>query len=63
MGCYHAADRLLEQALASLYENPPDIAAIIERLKWREVYELLETASDRAEDVADVVEGIVSQNA
>jgi uncharacterized protein len=59
----NAADRLLEEALATLYEQPPDLPGLIERLKWREVYELLETATDRAEDVADVLEGIVSKNA
>lgn len=57
------ADRLLEQALATLYDHPSDVAEIIERLKWREVYELLETATDRAEDVAKVLEAIVMQNA
>jgi predicted phosphate transport protein (TIGR00153 family) len=56
-------DRLLERALADLYEDVPDIAALVERLKWREVYELLETATDRAEDVANTLEGIVLKNA
>jgi predicted phosphate transport protein (TIGR00153 family) len=55
-------DRLLERALATLYDDVPDIAALIDRLKWREVYELLETATDRAEDVANVLEAIVLKN-
>jgi predicted phosphate transport protein (TIGR00153 family) len=59
----NAADRLLEQALTTLYNEPRDLRGIIERLKWREVYELLEMATDRAEDVANVLEGIVSKNA
>jgi predicted phosphate transport protein (TIGR00153 family) len=59
----NAADRSLEQALSTLYDDPPDLAALIERVKWREVYELLEMATDRAEDVAKVLEEIVSKNA
>jgi uncharacterized protein len=59
----NAGDRLLEQALSTLYDEPPDLPAMIERVKWREVYELLEEATDRAEDVADVLAGIVSTNA
>ena len=56
-------DRLLERALASLYDEVPDMAALVDRLKWREVYELLETATDRAEDVANVLESIVLKHA
>jgi uncharacterized protein len=56
-------DRLLERALASLYDDVPDLPALVERLKWREVYELLETATDRAEDVANVLEAIVLKHA
>jgi uncharacterized protein Yka (UPF0111/DUF47 family) len=41
----------------------PDLPALVERLKWREVYELLETATDRAEDVANVLESIVLKHA
>src|SRR4051794_30841623 len=59
----NAADCSLEQALSTLYDAPPDLAALIERVKWREVYELLEMATDRAEDVAKVLEAIVSKNA
>jgi uncharacterized protein len=56
-------DRLLEAALGTLYDDVPDIRALVERMKWREVYELLETATDRAEDVANVLEAIVLKNA
>jgi uncharacterized protein len=55
-------DRLLEQALAALYGDGTDLPALIEGLKWKEVYELLEVATDRAEDVADVLESIVLKN-
>ena len=56
-------DRALERALATLYEDVPDLPSLVERMKWREVYELLETATDRAEDVANVLEAIVLKNA
>jgi uncharacterized protein len=56
-------DRALERALAGLYEDLPDLPALVERMKWREVYELLETATDRAEDVANVLEAIVLKHA
>ena len=49
-------DRLLREGVAELFENqaPP-----LEVMKWKEIYELLERATDKAEDVAVVVEGIV----
>jgi len=30
----------------------------IEVIKWKEIYELLETATDRCQDVADVIEAL-----
>ena len=56
-------DADLEQALACLFADGADIPALVEALKWKEVYELLEGATDRAEDVADVLEGIMLKNA
>jgi len=56
-------DRLLEAALGTLYDDVPDMAGLVEQLKWREGYELLETATDRAEDVANVLEAVVLKNA
>ncbi|HLH26334.1 MAG TPA: DUF47 family protein [Chloroflexota bacterium] len=56
-------DRLLEAALSTLYDDLADLGQLVDRLKWREVYELLETATDRAEDVANVLEAIVLKNA
>jgi predicted phosphate transport protein (TIGR00153 family) len=53
------ADRLLERALANLFADDADLPSLVHALKWKEVYELLETATDRAEDVADVIESIV----
>ncbi|HZS00037.1 MAG TPA: DUF47 family protein [Chloroflexota bacterium] len=56
-------DRDLEQALANLFADGADLPALVDALKWKEVYELLEAATDSAEDVADVLESIVLKNA
>jgi len=52
------ADDVLNQALAVLYQGVEDIPALISCLHWGELYGLLENATDRAEDVADVLEDI-----
>jgi uncharacterized protein Yka (UPF0111/DUF47 family) len=31
-------------------------------IKWKDIYTLLEDASDRAEDIANILEGIVLKN-
>lgn len=54
------ADRIEQHALASLFENHHDPRDII---KWKDIYEELETATDRCEDVANIIEGIVLKNA
>jgi uncharacterized protein Yka (UPF0111/DUF47 family) len=53
------ADRKLRSALEELFAAPADPLRVIQ---WRELYELLEGATDKAEDVADLVEGIVLKN-
>ena len=53
------ADRIEQVALASLFENGEDPKYII---KWMNLIETLETATDRCEDVANVIEGIVLKN-
>ncbi|MGE5547451.1 MAG: DUF47 domain-containing protein [Solirubrobacterales bacterium] len=50
------ADRVLRKALSELIETQPETIAFLGR---KEVYELLETATDRCDDVADLIEGIV----
>jgi uncharacterized protein len=54
------ADRIEHNALGKLFEHTTDPIAII---KWMNVIETLETATDRCEDVANVIEGIVLKNA
>ncbi len=54
------ADRVYRSALAELFSDSTDIAHII---KWREIYEHMESATDRCEDVANVLEGVAIKNA
>ena len=54
------ADRVYRSAIAELFDDSTDVAQII---KWREIYEHMETATDRCEDVADVLEGVALKHA
>ena len=57
----NAADDVQHAALAELFEVCHlDTCEVI---KWREIYEHLESATDRGEDVANVLEGIVLKHA
>ena len=56
------ADDTLNEALAALYDDATDIPSLITCIRWGELYGLLEDATDRAEDVADVLEGIYLKN-
>jgi len=49
------ADSIVRFALAELFDGTP----LIDVIKWREIYEHLETAVDRGEDVANVLEAVV----
>jgi predicted phosphate transport protein (TIGR00153 family) len=53
------ADAILRRAVARLFDEEKDPITII---KWKEIYEALETASDRCEDVANIIEGVVLEN-
>ena len=53
-------DRTFRDALGKLFDDIKDPILII---KWKEIYEHLEDASDRCEDVANVLEGIVLKHA
>ena len=54
------ADRVFRSAMAELFSDSTDIAYVI---KWREVYEQMESATDRCEDVANVLEGVALKHA
>ena len=53
------ADRVASRARGELFTNSFEV---IDILKWRDIYDDLEEATDRAEDAADVLEGIVLKN-
>lgn len=55
----NVADKLLRSALARLFREEKDPIAVI---KWKEIYEALESATDRCEDVANIIEGVVLEN-
>ncbi|MDO8472433.1 MAG: DUF47 domain-containing protein [Dehalococcoidia bacterium] len=50
------ADRVYRAALGELFSG--DTKDVITIMKWREIYEHLESATDRCEDVANVLEGV-----
>jgi len=54
------ADSLFLDAMARLFEEEPSAVEII---KWREIYDQLEQATDSCEHVANVLEGIVLKHA
>ena len=54
-----AADRELRAAMSRLFREEPDVRELI---KFKAIYELLETVTDRCEDVANIIEGIVLEN-
>lgn len=51
----NVGDDVFRSAIAELFAGPTDIAYLI---KWREIYEHMETAIDRCEDVANTLEGV-----
>ncbi len=53
------ADTVLRGALARLFREEQNPITI---MKWKEIYELMETATDRCEDVANIIEGVVLEN-
>jgi predicted phosphate transport protein (TIGR00153 family) len=53
------ADRVMRSAMSRLFREEPDVREVI---KLRAIYELLETITDKCEDVANVIEGIVLEH-
>ncbi|MBZ5525286.1 MAG: DUF47 family protein [Acidobacteriia bacterium] len=54
------ADAISRAAIAALFEKEKDPISLI---KLKELYEVLETATDKAEDAANVLEGVVLKSA
>ena len=53
------ADRVMRSAMSRLFREEPDVREV---LKLKAIYELLETITDKCEDVANVIEGIILEN-
>jgi predicted phosphate transport protein (TIGR00153 family) len=54
------ADHVLRAAMSKLFRDEPDVRTLI---KLKAIYEILETVTDRCEDVANIIEGIIVENA
>jgi uncharacterized protein len=54
------ADDVYFRAIGELFHKTTDP---IELIKWKEVYEILEAATDRCESVANIIEGILLKHA
>jgi predicted phosphate transport protein (TIGR00153 family) len=53
------ADRVMRSAMSRLFREESDVKQLI---KLRSIYELLELITDRCEDVANIIEGIVLEH-
>jgi predicted phosphate transport protein (TIGR00153 family) len=53
------ADRVMRAAMSKLFREETDVRELI---KLKTIYELLESISDRCEDVANLIEGVVLEN-
>jgi len=54
------ADRVCREAISRLFDEEKDP---IQLLKWKEIYETLERATDKCEDAANILESVVLKNA
>ena len=54
------ADAVYQTAVGELFDDERDAIAII---KWKEILDMLEDATDRCKDVATVLEGILVKHA
>ena len=54
------ADHVMRAAMSKLFRDEPDVRTLI---KLKAIYEILETVTDRCEYVANIIEGIIVENA
>jgi hypothetical protein len=52
----NAADDVYDEAVGRLFEEEKNAITV---MKWKEMFDLLEQATDRCEDVANTLEGVV----
>src|SRR5215204_2340636 len=55
----HEADRVHQDSIVELFDQERDPIAVI---KWKEIFDFLEAATDRCEDVGNLLEGVVVKN-
>ena len=55
----YEADIYLSKVIGDLFEDEKDLRTLI---KWKEIYESMEEATDRCEDVANVLDGIILEH-
>ena len=53
------ADRVMRSAMSRLFREQHDVRELI---KLKTIYEQLEAITDRCEDVANLIEGVVLEN-
>ena len=53
------ADKVLHTAMSKLFREEPDVREVI---KLKAIYELLETVTDRCDDVGKLIEGVILEN-
>jgi predicted phosphate transport protein (TIGR00153 family) len=54
------ADRVHQDAIVSLFDEEADPITVI---KWKEIFDFLENATDRCEDVGNLLEGVIVKHA
>lgn len=54
------ADRVSREAISRLFDEEKDP---IQLIKWKEIFEILERATDKCEDAANILESVVVKNA
>ncbi len=54
------SDRICRTLIAKLFDEETNPVQII---KWKEIFEVIETAVDKCEDVANVIEGVILKSA
>jgi len=52
-------DVLLRRVIAALFASGRDALTV---MKWKEIYEILEEVTDRQEDLANLIEGVIVKN-
>ncbi|MGE0447743.1 MAG: DUF47 domain-containing protein [Vicinamibacterales bacterium] len=54
------ADRVHQDAIVDLFDHETNAIVVI---KWKEIFDFLEAATDRCEDVANLIEGVIVKHA